>query len=136
MRATDLWRSPNEALGRLAGAIVSRSSRRTVRGATILEDPRYDRLFRLVPRHPTAMTFGSTIVARRPLDDPLVAHELTHVEQYHRWGPLYLPLYLLGATWGLIRHRDSYTGNPFEARAMAVARHLVDAPRSRDERHS
>ena len=71
------------------------------------------------------MTFGSTIVAREPLDAALVAHELTHVRQYRSLGPLYLPLYLLGAAWGLVRHGDFYRGNPFEAaanRSMAAYR--------------
>ena len=122
MRAADAWRWPNDALGRLAGALVPDAAARRIGGATVFEDPRYDRLFRIVPRHPTAMTFGSTVVARRPLDDALVVHELAHVEQYRRFGPLYLPLYLAGAAWGLLRYRDSYNGNPFEARAMAAAR--------------
>ena len=91
---------------------------------TILEDARFDRLFRLVPNHPRAMTFGSTVVARAELDEALVAHELTHVAQYRRFGPFYLPLYLLGAAWGLLRHGDSYLANPFEREAMRVAQTL------------
>ena len=130
MHAADAWRWPNDALGRLAAAIVPTAARRSVRDVSVHEDARYDRLFQRTPRHPTAMTFGATIVARRSLDDVLLAHELAHVEQYRRWGPLYLPLYLLGAAWGRVRHGDSYTGNPFEARAMASARAFADARRS------
>lgn len=115
------WRWPNDALGRLAAATVRGARRREIRGASIVEDPRFDRLFRLVPNHPTAMTFGSTVVARRHLDEATVSHELTHVDQYGRFGPLFLPLYLLGAAWGLLRHRESYVGNPFEKQAMRAA---------------
>ena len=125
------WQTPLDALGALAGSIARDAPCRRVADATLFEDARYDRLFRLMPRHPTAMTFGSTIVARRSLDAATVAHELTHVEQYRRYGPLYLALYLLGATWGLIRHRDSYHGNPFEARAVQAARAFSERAASR-----
>ncbi len=116
------WRSLNEVLGHLAAGIVRGAPRRSVAGATLVEDERFDRLFRLVPKRPSAMTFGSTIVARRRLEPPLVAHELAHVAQYTRFGPFYLPLYLLGAAWGLLRHRDFYRGNPFEAAAIEAQR--------------
>ncbi|MDQ3880955.1 MAG: DUF4157 domain-containing protein [Chloroflexota bacterium] len=120
------WQRPNDALGRLAASLVAGASRRQVADATLHEDARYDRLFRLVPRHPTAMTFGSTIVARRRLDAASIAHELAHVAQYRRFGPLYLIVYLAGASWGWLRHGDSYAGNPFEARAMAAERTGAD----------
>ena len=115
------WRWPNDALGRLAAATVQGAGRRQISGVSIVEDPRFDRLFRLVPNHPTAMTFGSTVVARRQLDEATVSHELTHVAQYARLGPFFLPLYLLGAAWGLFRHGESYLANPFEKRAMRAA---------------
>ncbi len=127
----EAWRWPNDALGRLAGGIVSGARRRTVDGAEIHEDPAYDRLFRLVPRHPRAMTFGSTVIAREPLDVAAVTHECTHVSQYRRYGPLYLPLYLLGAAWGVARHRDMYLGNPFEAQAMRAAAGVLSERPSR-----
>jgi hypothetical protein len=121
------WRWPNEALGRLAGSIVRNAPRRFVQladppaGATLVEDSRFDRLFRIVPNRPSAMTFGSTVIARRPLDPALIVHELTHVAQFRRWGAMYLPLYLIGAAWGLLRYRQFYFGNPFEVRAMRAA---------------
>ena len=115
------WQWANDALGRLAAGTVSGAPRREIGGAVVLADPRFDRLFRFVPNHPRAMTFGSTVVARERLDDAVVVHELTHVAQYRRFGPLYLPLYLLGAAWGRLRHGHSYLGNPFEVEAMQAA---------------
>lgn len=132
--STRLWRWPNEVLGRLAATLAPGARPRRVGDTIFLVDDRFDRLFRIVPRHPTAMTFGSTVIARTVLDDALIAHELTHVQQYGRLGPLYLPLYLLGALWGLLRHRDSYTGNPFEAAALAAARGQRGSPATRAPR--
>ncbi|MFN2484996.1 MAG: hypothetical protein ABR509_08775 [Candidatus Limnocylindria bacterium] len=119
------WQTPLDALGALAASIAPHAPCRGVGGALLFEDDRYDRLFRLIPTHPTAMTFGSTIVARRSLDEATVVHELTHVDQYRRFGPLYLALYVLGAAWGQLRHGDLYHGNPFEARAVRAAHALV-----------
>ena len=122
MDADRVWTWPNDALGRLAAAMVPAAARREVDGATFVEDHRFGRLFRLFPNRPSAMTFGSTVVASRRLDDALVAHELAHVRQYRRFGPLYLGLYVLGSAWGAVRHGQSYLGNPFEIEAMEVAR--------------
>ena len=122
MDADHLWRWSNDALGRLAAEIVPDAARREIDGATFVEDPRFGRVFRLFPNRPSAMTFGSTVVASRRLDDALVAHELAHVRQYRRFGPLYLGLYLLGAAWGAVRRGQSYLGNPFEIEAMEAAR--------------
>ena len=115
------WSWPTDALGRLAARIVPGARRREVAGAVIVEDGRFDRLFRLVPDHPNAMTFGSTVLARVRLDPAIVAHELAHVAQYRRLGPLFFPLYLLRPLCGALRHRHHYLGNPFEVEAMRAA---------------
>lgn len=116
------WEAPNDALGRLAAGIVAGAPRRSIDGVTVVEDPRFGRLFRLVPNRPSAMTFGSTVVARRRLDASLAAHELTHVAQYRRFGPFFAAVYLLGAAWGAVRHRQSYFGNPLEVAAMRAGK--------------
>ena len=62
-----------------------------------------------------AMTLGHVVLARNA--ECLVRsrpHELEHVRQYERWGPLTLPLYWLIAAWLAIRGRDPYLDHPFE----------------------
>lgn len=54
----------------------------------------------------SAMTWGHVIVSRREEPSPrLLAHELAHVRQAERLGPLFAPLYVgLLATHGYRRH--------------------------------
>ena len=47
------------------------------------------------------------------------AHERIHVRQCERWGPLFLPAYLLASAWLWLRGRDPYLDNPFEREAYA-----------------
>ena len=45
-------------------------------------------------------------------------HERIHVAQYERWGPLFIPLYLLASLFAYSRGRDPYLDNPFEREAF------------------
>jgi hypothetical protein len=69
----------------------------------------------------TAITIGRRIFAWRDLDQVELAHELKHVEQWHRHGLRFIPMYLL-ASWRAERaggHR--YWDNRFEKEAIAAA---------------
>ena len=44
-------------------------------------------------------------------------HELVHVRQYERWGPVFIPAYLLSSLCLWLRGRDAYFDNPFEREA-------------------
>jgi hypothetical protein len=48
-------------------------------------------------------------------------HELVHVRQYERWGPLFVPAYLASSAIIWLRGGDPYRDNPFEREAYAVA---------------
>ena len=48
------------------------------------------------------------------------AHERVHVRQYERWGPLFLPAYLLSSLLQLLRGRNPYRENHFERQAYAA----------------
>ena len=50
------------------------------------------------------------------------AHELLHVRQYERWGPLFPLLYLASSAAALGRGRGGYAGNAFEREAFAAER--------------
>jgi hypothetical protein len=69
-------------------------------------------------------------VLQRPLADlgPLIVHELTHIEQWRKLGPLgwarsYLGDYFSGRRRGL-RHHAAYRAVGLEAEARAVSRAL------------
>ena len=62
-----------------------------------------------------AITFGHTVLARSLADlDHSRQHELVHVRQYERWGPFFVPLYLLETLWAIVRRRHPYRDNRFE----------------------
>jgi hypothetical protein len=49
-------------------------------------------------------------------------HERVHVQQYERWGVLFVPAYLSMSLLLYLRGRDGYRENPFEIEAYAVDR--------------
>jgi hypothetical protein len=61
------------------------------------------------------MTFGHVVLAR---DAACMAHsrehELAHVQQFERWGPLLLPIYGLVVCWVWYRGYHSYLDHPME----------------------
>jgi hypothetical protein len=70
----------------------------------------------------SAMTLGHVIIG---VDHAALAqlrrHEHVHVRQYERWGPLFLPAYLLSSLLQLLRGRNPYRENHFERQAYALA---------------
>ena len=44
-------------------------------------------------------------------------HERVHVRQCERWGPLFLPAYLLASAYLWLKGRSAYYDNPFEREA-------------------
>ena len=69
-----------------------------------------------------AITFGDVVLGRSPAAlDLCREHEHVHVRQAHRWGPLFVPAYLLASAVMWLRGRRGYRDNPFEAEAYAVS---------------
>ena len=67
-----------------------------------------------------AITLGHVIVAATPRElDRLRAHELVHVRQYERWGPVFFLAYAASSVWQLLRGRRAYWDNHFEVEARA-----------------
>ena len=69
------------------------------------------------------MTLGHVILGvSRPALETVRPHEWVHVRQYERWGPLFLPAYLLSSLVLWIAGREPYWENPFEVEAYAADR--------------
>ena len=68
-----------------------------------------------------ATTVGRTIVSWRRLDDAELAHEVTHVRQWARYGTARYPLaYLASSARAWLGGHDWYRDNAFEIEARAV----------------
>ncbi len=107
-----VWAAPNSLLGLLLAPFFRR--RYVSRGVILCEGATWPR--KLGWRY-RAITFGHVILAVDELDAPVMEHELVHVRQYERWGPFFLPAYVLASAWALMRRRHPYRDNPFERHA-------------------
>jgi hypothetical protein len=121
-----LWAGPYTGLGLLLGAVVLLCGGRWRRHLGVLEffgGGAGGALARLPqPLGFPAMTLGHVILA---VDRAAVAqlrhHEHVHVRQYERWGPFFVPAYLLSSLLQLLRGRNPYRENHFERQAYALA---------------
>lgn len=67
---------------------------------------------------PGAMTLGHVVWGLDPLHlQHTRPHERIHVRQYERWGPFFLPAYLLCSLVQHLRGKNHYLDNPFEREA-------------------
>jgi len=121
-----LWAAPWTLLGLLIGAVALLSGGRVQRTGRVLEFwggfvSTYLRVFPLISGA-MAVTFGHTVLARnqRALEE-CRKHELVHVRQYERWGPLFVPAYLLCWLVLWLRGKNPYLDNPFERQAYDEA---------------
>jgi hypothetical protein len=117
------WASPWTLLGLAAGLIAVGTGGKGQRVGRVLEfhGGLLDRLLRRVPiaGGAAAMTLGHCVIARTQADlDHSRSHELVHVAQYERWGPLFIPAYLACSGWMWLSGRDPYHDNPFEKEAF------------------
>jgi hypothetical protein len=115
------WALPNSAIGFVAGMpLLLLGARLRVLGgvleiAALSGGPRGRWPF-------SAITLGHVILGSHPAElDRLRAHERVHVRQSERWGPLYLPAYVLAGAWQWLRGRRAYWDNPFEVEARRVS---------------
>lgn len=138
------WLAPLSVLGWLV-ALVTWSAPRERRGTTVVcEAGRLARWFMTGPigrvfvggaGSIAAFTWGDVIIVRPEwlLDGHLLAHELEHVRQGHRWGPLFPLVYALAGIPPAVRARAWsawYRANPFEVAARAAADEFTRSPRS------
>ena len=116
------WALPWTLLGLLVGLFGLLTGGRARRRGRILEfyGGAVTWLLRRLPGGPfaMAMTLGHVVLGQTDAAlDIAREHELVHVRQYERWGPLFVPAYLLASLVLWLRGRDAYRENPFERQA-------------------
>ncbi|HSH90257.1 MAG TPA: signal peptide prediction [Ramlibacter sp.] len=117
-----IWAMPNSLIGLVLALIPLLAGGRATISAGTLEVTYRDgeagcgRLARSLPFR--AIVFGHVILAvTREELVTISAHERVHVRQYERWGPLFLPAYLLSGAWQWLNGRNAYFDNYFEVQA-------------------
>lgn len=121
-----LWAFPGTMVG-LAGVVLSwfeGGHARWVEGVLEVTAPRLlSRLSRVSAVGPgiQAITLGHVVIGRdRHVLQTTRQHERVHVRQYERWGPAFIPAYLLCSAWLSLRGFHPYLDNPFEIEAFAI----------------
>jgi len=132
-----LWASPNTLLGVLAGLPLWCCGGQVRLVGGVIEcagRPSGGRFARLLAACGFgAITFGHVVLAIDPSTlARLRRHERVHVHQYERWGPLFLPAYLLSSLWQLVCGRRAYRDNYFERQAYAIDRQDKEAMAAAD----
>lgn len=117
-----IWASPYSLLGLVIGflGLATGTKLQLVRGVLEFHGGFVTWLLKKTPVNAVAMTLGHTILGQSA--DYLQAarnHEHVHVKQYERWGPFFVPAYLLSSLYLWVIKRDPYRDNPFEVEAYA-----------------
>ncbi|MFP5353253.1 MAG: hypothetical protein ACLGIB_11925 [Actinomycetota bacterium] len=107
-----LWAGPWSLVGFLLSLLFRR--RFVTNGVILAEGATWPRLLGWRYR---AVTFGHVVLSIDELDPDTMQHELVHVRQYERWGPLFIPLYALASVVARLRGGHHYRDNPFEVAA-------------------
>ena len=117
-----VWAGPNTVLGCL-GALLALYRGRVVivNGVIEAHGPLLQGALRYlvpIPGGAAAITLGHVVLG---VDEEVLErsrpHERLHVAQYERWGPFFVPAYLLASLWMLAMGRDAYFDNYFEREA-------------------
>lgn len=68
----------------------------------------------------SAITLGHVVLGRDAfLLEATRSHERIHVRQYERWGPFFIPAYVVASVYIRLRGGNAYMDNPFEREAYA-----------------
>jgi hypothetical protein len=118
-----LWAAPYTLLGLLIGGIgLCTGGRVRVRGRVLEFHGGAVKWFVAHLPHgqfTLAFTLGHTVLGQSEASlDISRDHELVHVRQFERWGPLMGPAYLLASLFLWLLGRQPYRDNPFEREAF------------------
>jgi len=116
-----LWAGPNSLIGVVVGGLtlLTGGKAQVCRGVLEFHGGFSRWLLGFLPGGEIlAMTLGHVVVGVNA-DALEIArdHEHVHVRQYERWGPLFLPAYLLNSLWQWLKGRRPYRDNVFEREA-------------------
>ena len=111
-----IWAAPGSLIGLLLSPLFRR--RRVTHGILLCEGADWPRRLGWPYR---AITFGHVVLSVDELDQATLQHELVHVRQFERWGPLFIPLYLTASAWAYGRGGHFYRDNRFEVQAKTPA---------------
>ena len=119
-----LWVLPTSLLGLLVALLTIFSGGRARWHSGVLEvqggfSSYFLRQLVPLPGGASAMTLGHVVIARdQAAHESTREHERVHVRQCERWGPFFVPAYLLSSLYLKVRGRDAYRENPFEREAF------------------
>ena len=119
------WASPATLLGLAVGAMAVACGATARRVDGVLEIAG-GKLAQSAARWPVArrfcaLTLGHVVIGRdHGVLDSCRVHEQAHVEQYERWGPVFLVLYAASSAWEGLKGNSPYLDNHFERQARAA----------------
>ena len=124
--AAYLWAFPTSSLGLLALLLASTRGRlkaHVVDGVLEIHGGWITLFLRhgtLLEGGASAMTLGHVVLGQSQwLLEQTRGHERVHVRQCERWGPFFIPAYLLASAIAWARGARPYLDNPFERKAYA-----------------
>ena len=111
-----VWASPTTLVGVTAGFLTLCSGGRVqLRRGALEFHGGFSEWFLRRCAGAAAMTLGHVIIGRDPFClDSCRDHEQAHVRQAERWGPGFIPAYLLASGWAWARGQHYYLDNWFE----------------------
>ncbi len=120
------WASPATILGLCAGLVGLLTGGQGARVGRVVEfsGGAVTWLLKHTPwiRGAAALTLGHVVLGLdRSALEATREHERVHVAQYERWGPFFLPAYVLCAAALWMTSRHPYWDNPFEREAYERA---------------
>ena len=116
-----VWASPASLIGLVVGlsGLLTGGGCQIRRGALEFHGGLVKRALSSRWIHARAMTLGHVILGCSTQDLAATRdHEHVHVSQYTRWGPFFIPAYLLCSAVLWLRGYDAYLDNPFEVEAF------------------
>lgn len=117
-----IWASPASLIGLLVGVIglITGGGSQVRRGALEFHGGAVTWLLSRMWIRARAMTLGHVILGTSCRDlEQTRDHEHVHVRQYERWGPFFIPAYLLCSAVLWCQGKNAYLDNPFEVEAFS-----------------